>query len=218
MGGDGPRGARAVLIRALALARRLGFDYTCFRIYTLALAASAVEGADTLPSGYRIAPVASADLDASPYADIRACRSYVGADARLFGVFRPDGVLACVQCFWFGTRLARVAFWPVGASGAASMHLVCIEAERGRRLASCLKRDTAERMRASGFTWLYSRIWWSNRASLRVSERAGWTHVGTVLGITLPGRREPLRFGWRKPDPPAHARAREPEAGPPTLY
>jgi len=49
-----------------------------------------------------------------------------------------------------------------------------------------------------GFVRLYSRIWWTNTASLRVSEKAGWTRVGTVLEIHLLGLKNPVRRVFRR--------------------
>jgi hypothetical protein len=206
-----------MLTRVLALLRRAGFDYSCFRIYSVGLGRTSAGPAGSLPAGYRIAEVSAADLESSPHPEIRACRDYLGADACVYGVFRSDGVLACVQCFWFGDRFARVGFWPLTVADAASMHLFCIASERGRRLATCLKRETAERMRERGFLRLYSRIWWSNTASRRVSERVGWTHVGTVLEVKLPALRRPLRFVRQHRRDFAQARAGAPVTGSRTL-
>ena len=59
-------------------------------------------------------------------------------------------------------------------------------------------RLSAEQLRLKGFSRLYSRIWWTNVASLRVSEKAGWSHVGTTLQVTLPGVRRPLDLAFGK--------------------
>jgi RimJ/RimL family protein N-acetyltransferase len=49
-----------------------------------------------------------------------------------------------------------------------------------------------------GFVRLYSRIWWTNTASLRVSEKSGWTQVGTVLEIHVPWLKGPVHHVFRR--------------------
>lgn len=180
-----------MLRRALALLRRLGVDYACFHVYTLPLS-TAAGSATPVPAGYRFAELAIADLEGSPHPELRDCSDYMGEHAQAFGLFRDDGVLACAQCVWFGPRYERVAFWPLAPHEAASMHLVTVPAERGRGLATCVKQGSARVLHERGFTRLYSRIWWTNDPSLRVSEKAGWSRVGTTLEVTLPGLRRPL--------------------------
>jgi len=189
--------------RGLAWLRRIGFDYSCFMIYSLPLTELAPARRAQLPPDYRIADVSAADLERSPYQELRDCRGYVGTDALVFGVFTGEGVLLCVQCIWFGERYRGARFWPLAASEAASVHLISVAAERGKGLATCLKQETAERMRKRGFSRLYSRIWWTNTASRRVSEKAGWEHVGTVLELKLPGARKPWRIVRRRGAAPA---------------
>ncbi len=187
-----------MLRSALAWLRRIGFDYSCFVIYSLPLAEAAPGRRAKLPSNYRIAEVSAGDLEGSSYPELRDCQSYLGADALVFGVFSSDDVLVCAQCMWYGDRYRKVRFWPLATDEAVSMHLISVDAERRKGLATCLKEESAERMRKRGFSRLYSRIWWTNRASRRVSEKAGWTQVGTVLEVKLPGRQRPLRFVRRQ--------------------
>jgi len=188
-----------MLRRALALLRRIGFNYTWFVVYSKALDRAPSASRSALPPGYRIAEVTAADLARSPHPELRNCRDYLGTDAVAFGVYRSDGVLVCVQFIWHGDRYRNVQFWSLKAREAASIHLICVEAERGKGLATCLKLDTAERMRERGFTRMYSRIWWTNTASRRVSEHAGWARVGSVLEVKLPGMRTWRRFVRRRP-------------------
>lgn len=179
--------------RTLALLRRMGVHYSCFRIYTLLLDSTKTKGLEALPPGHRFAEISAGELKESPFSELRDCDSYAGEDSHLFGIFRDDGVLVCVQCVWFGDRYRRHAFWALEADDAASVHLVTAASERGKGLATRLKQRSAERLRQKGFVRLYSRIWWTNTASLRVSEKAGWTQVGTVLEIDLPWLKGPMR-------------------------
>lgn len=182
----------------LAFVRRLGFGYSCFRIYGLALSKETTASAEALPAGYRFAEVSLTDLARCPFRELQECDSYGGPGSHIFGIFRGDGVLASVQCVWFGERYRQQAFWPLAVDDAASMHLVTAEPERGKGLATHLKQHSAGWLLTNGFAYLYSRIWWTNTASLRVSEKAGWTQVGTVLEIDLPGLKTPVRRVFRR--------------------
>ena len=178
----------------LAILRRLGFDYTWFRIYRLSLDDRVAAGLPPTLNGYRCCELTSAELERSPVEELRTCAPYAGAEAHLFGAVRDDGALACVQCVWFGARYAKDAFWPVDSNAAVSMHLVTDPAERDKGLATLLKKYSAQQLREKGFTSIYSRIWWTNTASIRVSEKAGWKRVGTIVEVKLPVLRRPLRI------------------------
>ena len=187
-------GESSVARRMLALMRRGNIDYQCFRVYAHRLDGIDREEARTrLPQGYRFVQLSAADLEACAVAEIRACASYGGPEAYLFAIARDDGEPVCVQCIWYGTRYRERAFWPLDEREAASMHLVTAESERGKGLATCLKQLSAARLGGENFSCIYSRIWWTNTASLRVSEKAGWQRVGTAFEIRLPWRREPVR-------------------------
>lgn len=196
--------------RALAFLRRMGFRYSCFKIFTLLLHSTSTAREETLAAGHRFGEVSSTDLRASPFSELRDCEGYGGQGSHLFGIFRDDGVLVCMQCVWFGDRYHRHAFWPLEADDAASVHLVTAAPERGKGLATQLKQRSAGRLREMGFVRLYSRIWWTNTASLRVSEKSGWTQVGTVLEIHVPWLKGPVHHVFRKHGkyPPVSARAR----------
>jgi GNAT superfamily N-acetyltransferase len=192
-GGALPRRAR-VAAATLARLRRAGFDYACFKVFALPLNRAATSGEVSLPSGYRFAEVSPADLQACPFPELQDCREYCGVGSHTFGIFRDDGILACVQCIWFGERYWENGFWPIEADAAVSMHLVTATPEQGKGLATRLKQCSARRMREEGFSRLYSRIWWTNTPSLRVSEKAGWSRVGTIFEVSLPWTDRPLRW------------------------
>ena len=183
------------LLRAL---RRCGFDYACFQVFSMDLTAPGVENLDALPDGYRCEEITPDELRASPFESLRECAWYGGENACLFAMRRADGIATCLQCIWFGDRFAQQGFWPLGPHDAVSVHLVTTEDERGKGLATYLKQQSAKRMRDRGFTRLFSRIWWTNTASLRVSEKLRWSRVATLLELKVPGREKPVRFAWRK--------------------
>jgi GNAT superfamily N-acetyltransferase len=182
------------LLRAL---RRRGFDYACFKVYSMGLGDPHVDRLDALPDGYRFDEITSEDLLASPFQTLRDCAWYGGADSFLYALRRSDGVITCLQCIWSGDRFRQQGFWPLGDQEAVSVHLVTPDEERGKGLATYLKQQSARRMRDRGFTRLYSRIWWTNTASLRVSEKVHWSHLATIVELMLPGRARPVRFVMR---------------------
>ena len=152
---------------------------------------------DPLPAGYRCEEIAPDELRKSPFPALRDCEWYGGAGAYLYGLRRSDGVVTCLQCLWFGDRFREQGFWPLKDTDAASVHLETAEEERGKGLATFLKQQTAHRMHERGFDRLYSRIWWTNTSSLRVSEKAQWSHIATIVEVTLPQRAKPWRLVLR---------------------
>ena len=176
--------------------RRIGFDYACYYVYSLAL--DAPSKVARLRAGFRVAELTGDDISASSVEILRDCRAYAGPEARLFGVFDEDGSLACVQCIWYGARYASQSYWPIERDAAMSMHLVTAPDKRNKGFATLVKEFSAGRLREAGFSRVYSRIWWTNTPSLRVSEKAGWTRVGTLVELTLPGRWKPVRLSFRQ--------------------
>ena len=182
--------------RALGLLRRVGFDYARYYVYSLAL--DAPVKVDRLPAGLRIAELTIDEIRSSSVDILRDCHAYTGRDARLFGVFDDDGALACVQCIWYGERFASQSYWTIERDAAMSMHLVTAPEKRNKGFATWVKQFSAGRLRDAGFSRVYSRIWWTNTPSLRVSEKVGWSRVGTLVELTLPGRKQPVRLAFRQ--------------------
>jgi hypothetical protein len=178
----------------LAGLRNAGFDYRCFHVMRLDLRAPVV--GTEVPHDLAFAPVTEADVRASADEAIRETAWYGGSGADGFALARGRRIV-CLQWLWHGERARERAFWPLRPMDAVSMHLVTVDDERGHGHATTLKRLSALAMQGRGFTALYSRIWWTNVASLRVSEKAGWQRVGTTLALQVPGRDRP--FEWRRP-------------------
>lgn len=176
----------------LGRARKAGFDYRCFRVMRLAL--DRASPVPALPDGLRLAEVDERTVAESGDEEIRESAWYGGRDASGYALLRTSRIV-CLQWLWFGERLRRAGFWRFADGDAVSMHLVTVPDERGRGYATLIKRLTAGRMRERGFGALYSRIWWTNAPSLRVSEKAGWHRAGTTLSVVTPWRDAP--FEWR---------------------
>ena len=120
--------------RPLGLLRRVGFDYACYYVYSLALNAPCK--VDRLPAGFRIAELTIDDIRSSSVEILRDCHAYAGRDARLFGVFDDNGTLACVQCIWYGERFASESYWPIERDAAVSVHLVTAPDHRNKGFAT----------------------------------------------------------------------------------
>jgi len=144
-------------------------------------------------------PVTAEDVAVSSDASIRDCDWYGGSDSLGFAIRDATGRMACLQWYWFGSRYQSASFWPLSPTEAVSMQLLTLPEYRNRGLATALKRLSARSMTDRGFTALYSRIWWTNEPSLRVSAKAGWQMVGTLLRLSLPLRREPISIAWENP-------------------
>lgn len=117
--------------------------------------------------------------------EILARMSHGGDEALGFGLYEGDRLVA-VQWYWWGDRYVnerKGRSWHLPPRTAKSHSLYTVPACRGKGYADLLKRHTAHLMSERGFTRLYSRIWHSHKSSVRVSEKAGWKHVGNYIEI-----------------------------------
>ncbi len=175
--------------------RTLGVEYCCFRVFTLDLA-SQPEPAP-LPPGYRCAEVSADEVRRASEPMIQGEAWYGSDDSLGFGVYSGSELVA-LQWVWFGEGYRRRRnFWPLEPNEAKSVELVTVPGHRGLGLATCLKQFSARQLAAKGFVRLYSRIWWNNWPSIRVSQKAGWKAVALVVELTTPLRSRPFRFQRR---------------------
>jgi GNAT superfamily N-acetyltransferase len=175
--------------------RTLGVEYCCFRVFTLDLA-SQPEPAP-LPPGYRCAEVSADEVRRASEPAIQGEAWYGSDDSLGFGVYSGSELVA-LQWVWFGEGYRRRRnFWPLEPNEAKSVELVTAPGHRGLGLATCLKQFSARQLAAKGFVRLYSRIWWNNWPSIRVSQKAGWKAVALVVELTTPLRSRPFRFQRR---------------------
>ena len=174
-----------------ALVTAAGIRYSCYKIFALDLRGPLVPP-KPLP-GYRCAPITQADVANAGEPLIRAEAWYGEGNAIGFGVYR-GAELVCLQWIWHGKDYhEKRNFWPLAQGEAKSVQLVTVPAEHNKGLATLVKLFSAGELSREGFRKLYSRIWWSNKASMRVSEKAGWHHIATVYELQL-GAAKPLRM------------------------
>lgn len=200
-------GRMSIARKLLGRARDVGFDYHCFAVMCADLAATQASEVH-LPAGVTFRTADPAWVAADEEATIRDTAWCGGDNALGFALLRNDRIVS-LQWFWFGARLKEAAFWTFEPDAAASVQLITVPAARGQGLATFLKQLSAARMRAMGFSKLYSRIWWTHAPSLRVSEKAGWTRAGTTFSVTVPWLNAPLE--WRQARGP---KATHPASGP----
>jgi len=178
-----------------ALIRALGIEYCCFRVFSLDL--DSLPDSTPLPSGYRCAEVTGDEVRAAKEPAIRNEAWYGGEDSLGFGVFFGSELVA-LQWVWFGDGYRRRRnFWLLEQNEAKSVELVTALEHRGLGLATSLKQFSARQLAAKGFVRVYSRIWWNNLPSIRVSEKAGWKAIALVVELKLPLRSRPFRFQRR---------------------
>ena len=194
-----------------ALTAILG-GYEVWRIYRCDLAGQrAGDLSDFRARGYEFREVDGEEIAAATDPEIRARAFYAGDGFAGFAV-SCEGEIVCLQCFWYGERYRLRNFWPLRPRQAKSVELFTTPAHRGKGLATALKTYSAEQMKEKGFDTLFSRIWHSHKASCRVSEKAGWTHIATVLEFTPFGLRRTIRLTkGRSADGPRYRAGRRPD-------
>lgn len=169
-------------------------DYAIYRIFRLDL--------ERLPEidlrgyeerGYRFTPVTVSGVAASGNPAIRARAEYGGTGALGFAV-RHHAQIVCLQWFWDARRYQGRDFWIINDGEAKSVDLFTAPDYRGQGLATALKQYSSQEMQLRGFYNLYSRVWHSNRASIRVNEKSGWRQVALVTEFYPLGSTRKLRF------------------------
>lgn len=179
--------AKALLKR---LVRSLVGDYGIYRIFAVDLP----QPVAPLPPGITIRPIDAGDLERSEDPELRGRAWYGGEEAQGFGLYAGDE-LAAIQWYWWGERYRiRRNSWPLGDGSAKSVELYTKPEFRGRGFAALLKLHTGQAMAERGFHRLFSRIWYSNRPSIRVSEKTGWRRVGTYVELYPLGRKVSIRL------------------------
>lgn len=169
-------------------------DYSFYHIYSRAIANG--EAQAPAVEGLRFARVDRAQTVVSPDTLIREQESYFGADTYAYACLEGERIVA-LCFFWYGDRYRTRNFWPLAEQEAKLVQIVTLPEQRGKGIASALILYACGDMRHQGFLRLYARIWHSNGSSLRAFQRAGWSHIATVIEVFPFRRKRPLRFTRR---------------------
>jgi ribosomal protein S18 acetylase RimI-like enzyme len=113
---------------------------------------------------------------------------YAGPEAAGYGAW-IDGRLVGICWYWWGERYSTRQTWPLAEGTAKLVQISTDGAYRGRGIASALVAYSASEMMRLGFQPLFARIWHSNRASIRVFEKASWKYVAFVVRLAFTERR-----------------------------
>lgn len=169
-------------------------DYAFYRIFRLDL--------ERLPEidlrgyeerGFELTPVDVSRVAASGHPEVRARAHYGGTGALGFAVLYRSQIV-CLQWFWDAKRYQARNFWTIDDRDAKSVDMFTVPDHRGQGLATALKQYSSQEMKLRRFHNLYSRVWHSNRASIRVNEKSGWRQIALVAEFFPFGSSKKLRF------------------------
>lgn len=193
--GSSRRGSRSWIKRALVA---VFGDYAIWRIYRCDLADHRpADLSSFLEKGYQFREVSRAEIEASGNAEIRARAFYAGDGAHIFAACH-QGEIVCLECFWHGERYRQRNFWPLEEGQAKAVEIYTAPAWRGKGLATALKAYTDGWMKEHGFRHLFSRVWFSNKSSCRMSEKAGWKNIAVVAEFTPLRLNRTVRLVYRR--------------------
>ena len=126
---------------------------------------------------------------------VRKSAGYAGPGVTGFGMI-ASGRLSSVAFFTDRSAFTEDRVWPLKSGEAALVELITLPEHRGKGLAPLLISHAAQEMFESGFARLYSWLWWSNHASERAFEKAGWRYTAFTIEICPFGARRPIT--WRR--------------------
>ena len=168
-------------------------DYSFYHIYGRGCAD---ENASLAP-GFRFEPVEKNEIENSKDGMIVEQAWYHGQSTHAYACF--DGLrIVGLLFFWYGEGYRKRNFWPLADREAKLVQLFVLPEIRGRGIGKSLIAFATQDMSCRGFKYVYARIWRSNTPSLRAFERAGWERMATVIELFIYGRKNPLRFEFRK--------------------
>jgi ribosomal protein S18 acetylase RimI-like enzyme len=132
--------------------------------------------------------------------DVKSHAWYGGPNAFGYGVMQGQHFV-CACWYWTkGHKGLPAQFFPqLQDDEAVMVDLVTAGNMRGRGYASALIGYSEERLKAAGFSRLWTWVWHSNWPSIRTFEKSGWTYTGFLVEVQPfgSGRRFQIRLGPR---------------------
>lgn len=171
-------------------------DYQLNRIYCLDLPeASDTQGSGRLEGGAVIRPLESQDQFASASDQrIRDHAWYLDEQTLGYGIFENDD-LVCVCCFWpAGHPSLPTRFANLGEGEAAMVDLLTAPQCRGKGYALKIAAYAVTDLSTRGYKRLWTWVWHSNGASIRVFTKAGWRYSHFLAEFKFSQSRDYLRL------------------------
>jgi hypothetical protein len=176
------------------LAHRLLGDYELYRIFVGDL----TDCPEPSAPGIRLGPIVDPEVVRhAPDPVLHSCADYAGEGALGYAAWAGDDLVA-VEWVWFGERYRSRNFWPLDPGEAKAIQTTVSASQRGRGLATLLRRYMMSDLARRGFRRVYARIWHSHTASIASARRAGWREIAFVVGVYPFGRRRPIRLIFRR--------------------
>lgn len=114
--------------------------------------------------------------------------------AYVYGVYIGNE-LVCVCSFWIsGHPNMPHEFSKLTRNGAVMVDLLTASNYRGRGYALAITRFAENDLFLKGYKKLWTWVWHSNTASIRVFDKAGWNYSYLLLEFQLYGMKDYLRF------------------------
>jgi GNAT superfamily N-acetyltransferase len=170
-------------------------DYAIYRIYKRECAGQT----NWLDSRFRFEPVEETAIIGSQDKVIVQEAWYCGENSHAYAC-KMNSRIVGLCFFWYGKRYSTRNFWPIKKDEAKLVQLIVLPCMRGQGIARQLIEFATHDMSRFGFKYAYARIWWSNKPSLRVFQRAGWHRIATVIDICPPFRTKPFRLKLTEKD------------------
>lgn len=167
-------------------------DYSFYRIYGRGCTNSGA----LMTAGLRFEPVEKKQIVNSADPAIVEHAWYHDRDTHAYACLE-DARIVGLCFFWHGIGYSKRNFWPLREHEAKLVQLFVLPEMRGQGIARRLIEAATQDMSRRGFSYVYARIWRSNKPSLRAFERAGWQRVATVIEIFPHGRSKSFRLELR---------------------
>lgn len=164
-------------------------DYELNRIYYVDLDTTSAGKGGATSDGTVIRRLESPrEYASSPDGRIRDHAWYYHQYAQAYGLFEGDALM-CVCCFWTkGHPQMPQRFSSLEHSEAVMVDLLTAPQSRSKGYALAVTRFAERDLRSRGYTKLWTWVWHSNAASIRVFTKAGWSYSHFLAEFRVRGR------------------------------